>query len=243
MEQLADSDVRSHGEITRLLHEWSGGQPLDNGELFKMVYPQLRGIAGALFRGERPENILQPTCLVNELFIKLIRQRKIEFHDRTHFYSFAAGVMRRILIDHARGQGRRKRDGGAPIPLTDDMVWERARQGELIDLERVLRELEALDPRKCRMVELRYFLGFTAEETADLLQLSKASVDRDLRFTRAWLHDRLLNHAVVDAESTSGPAVPALQDAVPAKKPAQGPSPGSRLNGLVRDPQLRPAEG
>jgi RNA polymerase sigma factor (TIGR02999 family) len=159
--------------------------------LFELVYPHLRQISGALFRSERPENLLQPTSVVNELFLKLIRQRSLRFEDREHFYSLSARLMRRILIDQARSQKRQKREGGMAVPLEDNLAWIDARDVELIDLDRVLSELEQLDPRKCRMVELRFFLGFSAEETAELLSTSKATVDRDLRFVRGWMYERL----------------------------------------------------
>jgi RNA polymerase sigma factor (TIGR02999 family) len=179
------------GEITLRLREWSEGKPAAIDHLFELVYPQLRQIAGALFRGERPENVLQPTSVVNELFLKLIRQRSLRFEDREHFYSLSARLMRRVLVDHARSEGRQKRDGGIPVPLNEELAWIDAKQAEIMDLDRALETLETLDPRKCRMVELRFFLGFTADETADLLGTSKASVDRELRFVRGWLYDRL----------------------------------------------------
>ena len=187
---LSELDQQS-GEITVLLHEWTRGKPEALEQLFPLVYPQLRQIAGALFRGERPESILQPTGVVNELFLKLVRQHSLRFEDREHFYSLCARLMRRVLLDHARNQGRQKRDGGALIPLEEGLAWVDARPVEILDLKRVLSELEALDPRKCKMVEFRFFLGFTAEETAELLSLSKATVDRELRFIRAWLYDKL----------------------------------------------------
>ncbi len=179
------------GEVTRLLHEWSEGKPDATEALFDLVYPHLRQIAGALFRGERPENVLQPTSVVNELFLKLIQQRSLRFEDREHFYSLSARLMRRVLVDYARSEGRKKRDGGTSAPMHDELLWIEARPAEAIDLDRVLEELEQIDPRKCRMVELRFFLGFTADETAELMHVSKASVDRDLRFVRGWLNDRL----------------------------------------------------
>jgi RNA polymerase sigma factor (TIGR02999 family) len=179
------------GEITVLLRDWRAGDPAAIEHLFELVYPQLRKIAGALFRGERPENLLQPTSVVNELFLKLIRQRSLRFEDREHFYSLSARLMRRVLVDQARSEGRQKRDGGIPVPLHADLAWIDARPAEMMDLDRVLEELEKLDARKCRMVELRFFLGFTAEETAELLNTSKATVDRELRFVRGWLYDRL----------------------------------------------------
>jgi RNA polymerase sigma factor (TIGR02999 family) len=179
------------GDITLLLHRWSKGDTAANETLFDLVYPHLRSIAGALFRGERPENILQPTSVVNELFLKLVRQRSLRFEDREHFYSLSASLMRRVLVDHARSERRQKRDGGVPVPLRDDILWTEANPVDAIDLDRVLEELEQIDSRKCRMVELRCFLGFTAEETAELLHTTKASVDRDLRFVRGWMYDRL----------------------------------------------------
>ncbi|WP_348264778.1 ECF-type sigma factor [Telmatobacter sp. DSM 110680] len=179
------------GEVTVLLRDWTAGKPGALDELFDLVYPQLRRIAGALFRNERQENILQPTGVVNELFLKLIRQRSLRFEDREHFYSLSARLMRRVLLDQARHQSRKKRDGDLNIPLTEELAWIGSKPIEAIDLDRVLAELEEMDPRKCRMVELRFFLGFTADETAELLSLSKATVDRELRFVRGWLHERL----------------------------------------------------
>jgi len=185
-------DPRDHaGEVTVLLRDWTAGKPGALDELFDLVYPQLRRIAGALFRGERQESILQPTGVVNELFLKLIRQRSLRFEDREHFYSLSARLMRRVLLDQARHQSRKKRDGDLNVPLTDELAWIGSQPIEAIDLDRVLAELETMDPRKCRMVELRFFLGFTADETAELLSLSKATVDRELRFVRGWLHERL----------------------------------------------------
>jgi RNA polymerase sigma factor (TIGR02999 family) len=179
------------GEITLLLRDWKAGQPAAIEHLFELVYPQLRQIAGALFRGERPENLLQPTSVVNELFLKLVRQRSLRFEDREHFYSLSARLMRRVLVDHARSEGRQKRDGGFAVHVHPDLAWVDARPAEMMDLDRVLAELEELDARKCKMVELRFFLGFTAEETAELMNTSKATVDRELRFVRGWLNDRL----------------------------------------------------
>ena len=179
------------GPITTLLREWNEGDAAAVEPLFALVYPHLRRIAGALFRRERADSLLQPTSVVSELFIKLMRQRSLRFEDREHFYSLSARIMRRILVDHARAERRDKRDGGVAVPLEDDLIWIDAKPVEVMDLDRVLLELEALDQRKARMVELRFFLGLTAEETAELMHSSKASVDRDLKFIRGWLFDRL----------------------------------------------------
>src|ERR1017187_3796623 len=141
------------GEITILLHDWNAGDPAAVEQLFERVYPQLRQIAGALFRGERPENILQPTSVVNELFLKLIRQRSLRFEDREHFYSLSARLMRRVLVDQARSEGRQKRDGGIPVPLHPDMAWIDARPAEMMDLDPVLEDLRSEERRvgkECR---------------------------------------------------------------------------------------------
>ena len=183
--------MEAPGEITILLREWSEGKAPEEGQLFELVYPNLRRTAGALFRHERTEHLLQPTGVVNELFLRLLQQRKLEFTDRQHFYRFAARLMRRILVDYARSEKRQKRDGGTPVPLQEGLAWVESNPAEVIDLDRVLEELEKIDPRKCRMIELRYLMGFTSDETADLMELSKASVDRDLRFARSWLQSRL----------------------------------------------------
>lgn len=183
--------VESPGEITALLREWDQRKSPESGQLFELVYPQLRRTAGALFRRERPEHLLQPTGVVNELFLRLVQLRQLNFADRQHFYRFAARLMRRILVDHARSEKRQKRDGGVSVPLEDGLAWVESNPTEMLDLDRALEELESIDPRKCRMIELRYLMGFTSEETADLMELSKASVDRDLRFTKSWLQGRL----------------------------------------------------
>jgi RNA polymerase sigma factor (TIGR02999 family) len=185
------------GDVTQLLQRWSEGQSDSLDPLFNLVYPRLRQIASALFRGEAPESMLQPTGVVNELFIKLVRQHSLRFENREHFFSLAASLMRRILVDHARSERRDKRDGGIKVPLHDDLVWvSTLPSAELLDMDRALEELQKIDPRKSRMVELRFFLGSTSEETADLLNTSKATVDRELKFARGWLYDRLRSDAV-----------------------------------------------
>ncbi len=180
------------GDVTQLLQQWTAGRSDSLDPLFTLVYPRLRHIANSLFRGEAPESMLQPTGVVNELFIKLVRQHSLRFDNREHFFSLAAALMRRILVDHARSEHRDKRSGGARIPLREDLVWVSSLpSADLLDIDRALEELQKIDPRKSRMIELRFFLGSTAEETAELLQTSKATVDRELKFARGWLHERL----------------------------------------------------
>jgi RNA polymerase sigma factor (TIGR02999 family) len=186
------------GEVTELLRRWSEGQTDSLDPLFNLVYPRLRQIANALFRGESPESVLQPTSVVNELFIKLVRQHSLHFENREHFFSLAASLMRRILVDHARSENRIKRDGGQKVALQDDLAWISAMpSAEMLDIDRALKELQKIDPRKSRMVELRFFLGSTSEETADILKTSKATVDRELKFARGWLYERLRGSALL----------------------------------------------
>jgi RNA polymerase sigma factor (TIGR02999 family) len=187
-----DSNSVPAGQITELLRRWSEGETESLDPLFTIVYPRLRQIANALFRGESPESLLQPTSVVNELFIKLVRQHSLQFENREHFFSLAAALMRRILVDHARSEQRVKRHGGIRVPLENELAWvSNLPSADLLDIDRALLDLQKLDPRKSRMVELRFFLGSTSEETAELLQTSKATVDRDLKFARGWLYQRL----------------------------------------------------
>jgi RNA polymerase sigma factor (TIGR02999 family) len=184
-------ETGSRLEVTELLHEWRAGKPAALDRLFEAVYPRLRDIAGALFRNERLENLLQPTSVVNELFLKLVGKRELRFEDREHFYSLSARIMRRVLMDHARDRRRQKRDGGVQVPLDENLVWIDAADANLLDLDEALVKLDQVDPTKCRIVELRFFLGFTATETAELLSKSKATIDRELKFVRGWLYDQL----------------------------------------------------
>lgn len=192
--KLDRNEMSPTDDITELLRRWSEGEPDSLDPLFNLVYPRLRQIANALFRGESPGSILQPTSIVNELFLKLLRQHSLQFENREHFYSFAASLMRRILVDHARSEKRDKRQGGLKVPLHDELAWVASMpSAELLDI----------DARKSRMVELRFFLGTTAEETADLLQTSKATVDRELKFARGWLSARLVERAPAGTPSAA----------------------------------------
>lgn len=179
------------GDITILLQQWNEGKEDALAPLFELVYPQLRAIASALFRNERPELILQPTSVVNELYLKLLRQNRLRLTDRAHFFNLSARLMRRVLVDQARMDGSKKRSGGVAVPLNDDLAWVNASSADILDLDRALEELQRLDDRKCRMLELRFFLGLTAEETGELVGASKATVDREMKFARGWLYDRL----------------------------------------------------
>ena len=190
------------GEITLLLAKWRDGEPSAFEQLMPLVYPHLREVAAAYVRRERNPDVLQATVLVHELYLRLLNQKKAVGEDRAHFYTFAAKVMRMILIDHARGNQTQMRGGGTQrVPLSDDLPWVDIGSAELLDLNRALEELGELDSYKVHLVELRYFLGCTAQETADLMQVSKATVDRDLKFIKSWLYRRVYPDAGGAAKS------------------------------------------
>lgn len=180
------------GEITELLRQWREGDRTALERLMPLIYPRLRAIAGSLERLEGASPTVQATALVNEVYLRLVQQRSLSWEDREHFYSFAAQVMRLILADHARARLSSRRGGTLQrVPLHENLPWVSVNHEEFLDLGRALDELATFDARKVRVVELRYFLGCTAEEAAEILQMSKATVDRDLDLARAWLFRRL----------------------------------------------------
>jgi RNA polymerase sigma factor (TIGR02999 family) len=180
------------GEITQLLAKWKGGESAAFEQLIPLVYPHLREVAAAYIRREKDPGVMQATSLVHELYLRLRTQKKAEWDDRVHFYTFCAKLMRMILIDHARGQQAQRRGGAVQhVPLSDDLAWVGIGSPELIELDGALDALGQIDPTKVQLIELRYFLGHTAEETAELMNLSKATVDRHLSFAKAWLYRRM----------------------------------------------------
>jgi RNA polymerase sigma factor (TIGR02999 family) len=182
----------SKGEITVLLAKWKDGEPSAFQELMPLVYPHLREVAAAYIRRERNPDVLQGTELVHELYLRLLNQKKAVGEDRVHFYAFAAKVMRMILIDHAREMQTLMRGGEmGRVPLRDDLAWVNVDGPEMLDLDRALDELGQSDAAKVQLVELHYFLGCTVDETAHLMQRSRTSVNRDLKFVRGWLYSRL----------------------------------------------------
>jgi RNA polymerase sigma factor (TIGR02999 family) len=174
------------------LAKWKDGEPSAFEDLMPLVYPHLREVAAAYIRRERNPDLLQGTALVHELYLRLLNQKKAVGEDRRHFYAFAAKVMRMILIDHAREMQTQIRGGDLNrVLLSDDLAWVNIDSPELLDLDRALDELKNLDAHKVELVELRYFLGCTAEETADLMNISKSTLNRELKFIRSWLYSRL----------------------------------------------------
>ena len=191
--------AQAKGEITLLLAKWKEGDPSAFEELMPLVYPHLREVAAAYIRRERNPDDLQATALVHELYLRLLQQKKAVGEDRCHFYTFAAKVMRMMLIDHARESQTQIRGGGHErIPLSDDLSWVNIDSPELLDLNRALDELATIDAEKVKLVELRYFLGCTPEETAALMLISKATVDRELKFIKGWLYQRISHGAIAD---------------------------------------------
>ena len=180
------------GEITVLLAKWKDGEPSAFQELMPLVYPHLREVAAAYIRRERNPDLLQGTALVHELYLRLLNQKKGVGENRGHFYAFAAKVMRMILIDHAREMQTLTRGGDLDrVALNDELAWINIDGPELLDLDRALDELGESDASKVELVELRYFLGCTVDETAELMNRSRSSVNRDLKFIRSWLFSRL----------------------------------------------------
>ncbi len=175
-------------EITRLLAEWSGGNARALDQLLPLVYDELRRTASAYMRRESPAHLLQTTALVHEAYLRLVRQRNTQWETRVQFFAVAAQVMRHILVDYARGVRRAKRgEGVPPVRLDDNAVLSDDRAEELIAVNSALEQLAAMDPRKGRVFELRYFAGMSIDEAAAALKVSPATVARDWRMAKAWL--------------------------------------------------------
>ena len=182
-------------DITELLRAWKGGDDQALERLIPTVYRELRAIAAQQLQGERNGHTLQPTALVHEAFLKLQGLNSMRWHDRTHFFAFSSRIMRRILVDHARGRLAAKRGAEAlHVGLTeewDGTVEPSLSPAELIDLDRALDRLAQEEPRLTRLVEVRFFGGLTVEEAAEVLECSPRTVKRDWAFTRAWLLNQL----------------------------------------------------
>lgn len=183
-------------EITELLHRWKAGDRSALSALTSLAYEDLHAIAIGFLQSENTGITLQATGLVSELYLRLMRVKGVELIDRRHFYTFAAKLMRAILIDYARRERAVKRPGSGHVrvPLHEQMAWVDAASDEMLALNLALEELEALDERKVRVIELRYFLGCTIDEAAELLDISAATAERDLAFAKTWLYRRLTSH-------------------------------------------------
>jgi RNA polymerase sigma factor (TIGR02999 family) len=184
--------MSTHGEITRLLEDWNKGDESALQKLLPLVYGELHRLANAYMRRERRDHTLQTTALVHEAYLRLVGQRNVHWQTRVHFFAVAARVMRNILVDYARGRGRAKRGDGLPgLPLGEVAVMSEERAEELVAVNTALDGLTAVDPRKGRVFELRYFGGMSIDEAAEALRVSPATVTRDWRMARAWLRREL----------------------------------------------------
>jgi RNA polymerase sigma factor (TIGR02999 family) len=175
-----------------LLQDWSGGDAAAAERLMPLVYEELRRLARGYLRRERADHTLQPTALVNEAYLKLVDQTRVSWQNRSHFYGIAAQVMRRILVDHARGHASEKRGGlRHRLSLDEVDVPAEERAAELLAVDGALRKLSEVFPRKVRVVELRFFVGMSVEETAGVLGVSDKTVMREWESAKLWLYSEL----------------------------------------------------
>ncbi|MCH8147088.1 MAG: sigma-70 family RNA polymerase sigma factor [Planctomycetes bacterium] len=182
----------SPGQVTQLLGSVSCGDQKALSELLAVVYSELKTLAAAKMRMERPDHTLQPTALVHEAFMRLVGQENLNWNSRTHFFGAAAEVMRRVLVDHARQRKSEKRGGGRPSASLDEaLVVFETRSADLLELDSALKRLAELDPRQSRIVELRFFGGLSTAQVAKVVEVSERTVERDWRLARAWLMDDL----------------------------------------------------
>jgi RNA polymerase sigma factor (TIGR02999 family) len=181
-------------DVTALLREWSAGDRKALERLMPLVYGELKKLAASNLKSERGNHTLQPTALVHEAYLRLVGQRSVSWANRAHFYGIAAQMMRRVLVDHARRRHAAKRRPGTlfvDVALADAPEGDSDRALELLSLDRALTQLERLDPRQARVVELRFFAGLSVEETAEAAGVSTATVKREWRTARAFLRHEI----------------------------------------------------
>jgi RNA polymerase sigma factor (TIGR02999 family) len=182
----------SRSEVTQLLQQWSEGRQDALDRLVPQIYAELRRLASSYLRRERPDHTLQATALVHEAFLRLVDQRAVRWQNRANFFGIAAQAMRRILVDHARAHAAGKRGAGQRrISLDEVFVSTRSQDIDLLALDEVLTRLATIDPQQSRLVELRFFGGLTMEETAEVLNISPATVGREWTLAKAWLYAEL----------------------------------------------------
>lgn len=184
-----ESAAPDKNEVTQWLIAGSGGDARAREALLPLVYDELHRQAVRFFHRERAGHTLQPTALVNEVYLRLINQHEVNWQNRAQFFGIAAEMMRRILVSHARGRQAQKRGGAAQhITLDEGVAAEPQRDLNLLALDDALTRLEQLDPEKSRMVELRFFSGLSVEETAEVMGVSPRTIDRKWQMAKAWLH-------------------------------------------------------
>jgi RNA polymerase sigma factor (TIGR02999 family) len=183
-------------QVTQLLLDWSNGSQAALNELIPLVDRELHRLAHHYMRQERPGHTLQTTALVNEVYLKLVDQKHVQWKNRAHFFALSAQLMRRILVDHARKRSYAKRGGGAnKITFDEGMVVSQGRGKDLVALNDALERLAAIDQRKSQVVELRFFGGLSVEETGEVLGVSPLTVKRDWSMAKAWLYNSLNNES------------------------------------------------
>jgi RNA polymerase sigma-70 factor (ECF subfamily) len=176
------------GEVTQLLAKWSKGDSNARDAVIPLVYTELRRLAASYLRRERSDHTLEATALVHEAYLRLVGREHGDFESRQHFFAAAAQLMRRILVDHARGRLASKRGSGAArVELTEAVAMSREQPEELLALDESLTRLASVDPQQGRIVELRVFTGLTVEETAAVMSISPATVKRDWALAKVWL--------------------------------------------------------
>src|ERR671912_862786 len=178
-------------DVTQLLLAWSDGEAAAAAPLMDAVYDELRRLARRYLAGERQSHTLPPTALVNEVYVKLVDQRRVHWQNRTHFFAIAASAMRRLLIDHARARAAHKRGKDVVIPLDGVDCAADTRSPDLLALDAALDKLARLDARQARLVELRFFGGLTVDEAAEVLDVAAITAKRDWALARTWLYREL----------------------------------------------------
>lgn len=182
--------------VTRLLLDWSDGNARARDEMLPLVYDELRRLAASYLVRERHHHTLQPTALVHEAYLRLVDQRQVNWKNRAQFVGLAAVMMRRILVNHARDRAAGKRGGDLQkVPLSDADESAKPPDVDVLVLHEALERLGAIDSRKSRIVELKFFGGLTTNEIAEVLQLSPATIEREWSFARAWLYDVMAGEA------------------------------------------------
>jgi RNA polymerase sigma factor (TIGR02999 family) len=179
-------------ELTKLLLAWGAGDEQALDQLLPVVYQELHSMARGYMAAERPDHTLQASALVNEVYLKLVDVRQMKWQNRAHFFGVSAQLMRRILVDFARRRHYLKRGGGVrPVTLNEGLDMSATTTTDLVALDDALNALADVDPRKVRVVELRFFAGLTVEQTAEVLKVSVDTVARDWRLAKVWLHQEL----------------------------------------------------
>lgn len=190
-------------EVTELLIAWSNGDPTALDRLMPIAYDELHRLARRYMRREASDHTLQTTALVNEAYLRLIDQNRVQWQNRAHFYAISAQIMRRILVSMARARHAHKRGSGAlELQLDEALVASNERDSDLVALDDALVELTRLDPRRGQVVELRYFGGLSVKETAEVLKVSEETVMRDWTRAKAWLYVQLDRTADPDGPRT-----------------------------------------